>query len=161
MTGDLEGATAFLPGEDDAVLFEVDFARATISFPPLPGQEGAAIRAPLLALESELRDNVVLAARIRMVRDMTLRARKRSVDGFCRLAEREVAEFDRSIRDRSLTGFRREIAMDLVDRLTLAFGEGLRGLSPHARLLAFDWAYGEPDEDGRRRITDDRPIAAE
>ncbi len=163
VTGDLNGVAAFLPDDDDAVLFEADFRNATITFPDPKGD--APIRAPLAALDAATRDDAALSGRLRLVRDVLIRARKGAVDAFRKTAEREVSEFDRSLGRRDLSGFRQEIALDLVERLTLAFGEALRGLSPHARLLAYDWAHGDPSDaqsrDSERLVSAERPIAAE
>lgn len=159
ISGDLDGATVFLPGPTERVFFEVDFKSALMSMPPLGENFPEAFRIAIYSFERERADAPALRARLRAVRDMMLMARKEAVDSFCQMAEREIAEFDRSMTDKVMTGFRHEIAMDLVNRLKMAFGDALKGLSPHARLLAFDWANSNPDgETGR---LEDHVMAAE
>ncbi|MDC1198945.1 hypothetical protein N8071_01085 [bacterium] len=159
ISGDLDGATMFLPGAADKVFFEVDFKAALLTMPPMGVSFPEPVRIAVYSFERERTETPALRARLRTVRDMMLTARKDAVDSFCQIAEHEITEFDRSMDRKTLSGFRHEIAMDLVGRLKMAFGDALKGLSPHARLLAFDWANSKPEDDPNA-ITD-QVMAAE
>lgn len=159
ISGDLDGATVFLPGSRKEVFFEVDFKAALLTMPPIERVFPDPLKVAVYSFDRERTEAPALRARLRAVRDMMLTARKDAVDSFCQIAEHEITEFDRSMEKKSLSGFRHEIAMDLVGRLKMAFGDALKGLSPHARLLAFDWASTTPDDD-TNKITE-RVMAAE
>ena len=160
ISGDLDGATVFLPGDDGRVFFEIDFKAALITMPPMGTAFPEGLKVAVYSFERERGEAPAMRARLRTVRDMMLTARKDAVDSFCQVAEHEITEFDRSMERKPMSGFRHEIAMDLVDRLKMAFGDALKGLSPHARLLAFDWANSKPEDDPNQ-ITDQKMMAAE
>lgn len=165
ISGDLDGATVFLPGEANKVFFEVDYKAALLTMPPMGDGYPDPVRIAIYRFDEERNETPALRARLRNVRDMMLLARKEAVDSFCQIAEHEITEFDRSMERKSMSGFRHEIAMDLVGRLKMAFGDALRGLSPHARLLAFDWANSTPEDDPNsitdQTVTDEQKMAAE
>lgn len=163
LSGDFRAIVAHAPDPAEPALFEADFTQGMIVFPAARGLAPA--RAPLAALDLAIREDPAVAAHLRRARDAVACARRHAVDEFRRRAETEIAEFDRSLAGRPLVGFRREIALELVARLKLAFGESLSGLSPHARLLAFDWTFGDPGDargrDADRLLEGERPLAAE
>ena len=146
VTGDLSGAVMFMPGDGQEVLLEIDFERSLVIVPAGPG--GAAQRAPLLAFTDREGMTAALGGRLRLLRDALLRARKRAVDSFREAAELEIAEFAASAGGRRLQGYELDLALELVETLKTAFGDTLRGLSPHARFRAFEWARASGDGRG-------------
>ena len=142
---DLEGAVIQMPAlgrDEDAVLAELDFAGSLAVFPAAPPMFGQALRVPLLAAfgaEAEGADPA-RAARMRRLKELQRRARAEAVEAFRAAAEREIAAFADGLGGRPLEGHALEIAHELSAALREAFGDDLKGLSPHARLRAFDWA---------------------
>ncbi|MEM1314869.1 MAG: hypothetical protein AAGI51_09970 [Pseudomonadota bacterium] len=142
---DLEGAVLHMPGSD-VPMAEIDFAASTVVFAASSPGSGEALRVPLLAAigEAAERGAPALAARIRRLRDLQRRARAEAVAAFREAAEREIAAFADGLGGRPLEAHALEIAHELSRALREAFGDDLKGLSPHARLRAFDWASPEP-----------------
>ena len=145
VAGDLSGATVFLPGDGQEVLLEIDLDRSLVIVPARAGE--TAQRAPLLAFADRGRVEAALGGRLRLLRDALLRARKMAVDEFREAAELEIAEFAQAAGGRRLRGHERELALELVETLRTAFGDTLRGLSPHARFRAFEWAEASEGRD--------------
>lgn len=149
----LDGATVAWP-DSAAVFCEIDFALGLVIFPAI-GTGGEAIRVPLLGFEAAERTSPALRARLRMMRDAMAEARRRAVDAFARACDHEIASLHAALAGRDPGPAGREVAADLTDRLVAAFGPALRGLSPHARLIALDWLARSGEQ---RRI--ERDLAA-
>lgn len=147
---DLDGAVIHMPGGETSMV-EIDFGASTATFPACAPLAGEALRAPLLAAIGDAAEsgNPALAARLRRLREIQRRARADAVETFRATAEREIAAFADGLGGRVLDGHALEIARELSAALRAAFGDDLKGLSPHARLRAFDWASPHPE---RRRI---------
>jgi hypothetical protein len=134
-----DGVTVYLP-DGSAVFAEIDLAQGLITFPAAARDAAAeSIKVPLLGFAMAERSSPALRARLRLMQDGLGEARRRAVDGFSREADLEVTRLHAAMDGRPVEGHALEVARDLLDRLVAAFGTALRGLSPHARLVALDW----------------------
>ncbi|RMH47124.1 MAG: hypothetical protein D6686_13540 [Alphaproteobacteria bacterium] len=136
ITATLDGVTVQPPAGGPAFC-EIDLARALVTFPA--GAEGEAIRVPLAGFRVAAAEGAALRARLRRMQEALAAARQAAVDDFGAACDREVTRLQRALAGRPVEGRAAEVAGELIDRLVAAFGPDLRGLSPHARLIALDW----------------------
>lgn len=136
VTATLDGASVQGPG-GAGILCEIDFGQALVTFPPREG--GESMKLPLLNFAASARERPALAARLRETQEAMGQARRAAVEAFGAACDAEVTRLGAALQGRRIEGRSAEVAGELVDRLIAAFGQDMRGLSPHARLVALDW----------------------
>ncbi len=146
VTGDFDMITA-KPAGDEMRPTMIDLHNRTVSIPA----NGEVHECPLFNLRHHMGQSNDTRAYSSLARQALVAAKEDAVTTFRAAAEAQIAEFERVLAGREVTGHRLAALMALVTRLQTGLGEGLIGLSESARLLALDWsetveANEEPEE---------------
>ncbi|RMF34515.1 MAG: hypothetical protein D6754_14915 [Alphaproteobacteria bacterium] len=153
VVADFEGVSIYHPLHD-TVFCEIELASGIVTF-PTEGIHEESIKLALMNFADAARDKPALRTRLRAMRDEIGQARRQAVDSFGRACDEEVVRLHGAIADRDHGSHVAAVTGELLDRLIVSFGSDLRGLSPHARVIALDWL-----ESGTARKLLERDIAA-
>ncbi len=150
ITGDFESLAVNPPLESGLRKARVDFSNNIMFVPGIDGA-GDGVQFSVFELTEKMRDDQVVRTYSRIISDLVTQRKQTAVEEFRIAAEQQILNFDNALGSQQLSGYRAEIAKDLIARLKAGLGEELRGISAHARAVAFDWADAARREAGARR----------
>ncbi len=150
ITGDFESLAINPPADSGLRKARVDFSNNIMFVPGIDGgHEG--VQFSVFELPEKMQEDQVVRTYSRIVADLVTQRKQHAVEEFRWAAEEQILNFDNAIGSQSLTGYRGEIAKDLIARLKAGLGDDLRGISAHARAIAFDWADAARRDPNARR----------
>lgn len=149
ITGDFESLAINPPAESGLRKARVDFSNNIMYVPTVEG--GESVQFSVFDLADKMREDPVVRTYSRILSDIATQSKQQAVEEFRWAAEEQILNFDNALGSQPMTGYRAEIAKDLVARLKAGLGDELRGISAHARAIAFDWADAARRDPNARR----------
>jgi len=150
ITGDFESLAVNPPSVSGLRKARVDFSNNIMFVPGSDGQ-GDGVQFSVFELTEMMRSDQVVRTYSRIISDLVTDRKQAAVEDFRWAAEEQILNFDSALGSQPLSGYRGEIAKDLIARLKAGLGEELRGISAHARAIAFDWAESARRDPNARR----------
>jgi hypothetical protein len=138
ITGDFDTLAVNPPADCGLRRARIDFESNMMTVPSADSASDSA-QFSLYQLAEETRSNPIVKSYVRRIRDSVTASKRLAVEEFRFAAEDQILKFDQALGGKPLTDFRAEVANGLVARLKVGLGDELRGLSAHARAIAFDW----------------------
>ncbi len=150
ITGDFESLAINPPAESGLRKARVDFSNNIMYMPGVDG-ESDGVQFSVFELPEKMRSEPVVRTYSRIISDLIAQRKQSAVEDFRWAAEEQIMNFDNALGSQPLSGYRGDIAKDLITRLKAGLGEELRGISAHARAIAFDWADAARRDPNARR----------
>lgn len=150
ITGDFESLAINPPADSGLRKARVDFSN-NIMFVPGIDSVNDGVQFSVFELPEKMQNEQVVRTYSRIISDLVTQKKQSAVEDFRWAAEEQILNFDNALGAQSLTGYRGDIAKDLIARLKAGLGDELRGISAHARAIAFDWADAARRDPNARR----------
>lgn len=150
ITGDFDSLAVNPPVETRLRKIRVDFSNNIMSVPAVDSALDAS-QFSVYELSEKMQSDPIVRTYSRILSDLMVQGKQRAVEEFRFAAEEQILNFDNALGAQSLSGYRGEIAKDLIARLKVGLGDELRGISAHARAIAFDWADAARRDPNARR----------